>query len=180
MTDIEHEAPKRPHQSTGNNFWTLRSTHGRSPIFKTPEMLWDAACQYFEWVEKNPLFEHKVTVSQGIPVDMWIEKPRVMTLTGLCLFIGIGIDSWHNYRKKEDFIALCTNIETTIREQKFAGASAGLFNPMIIARDLGLREATTQEISGKDGGAIEVSDMSERDIARRIAFTLSKGAMSDE
>jgi len=33
-----------------------------------------------------------------------------------------------------------------------------------------------QEITGADGGAIETSDMSERDIARRIAFALAKGA----
>ncbi len=35
-----------------------------------------------------------------------------------------------------------------------------------------------QEITGKDGGAIEVADMSDREIARRLAFTLTKGSMA--
>lgn len=40
-----------------NNFWEQRSTHGRSKIFETPEILWDAASQYFKWALDNPLIE---------------------------------------------------------------------------------------------------------------------------
>lgn len=40
----------------------------------------------------------------------------------------------------------------------------------------GYNAATKQEITGKDGGAIETADMSERELARRIAFALAKGA----
>lgn len=40
--------------------------------------------------------------------------------------------------------------------------------------------AVKQEVTGKDGGAIEVSDMSEREIARRIAFALAKGVRDVE
>lgn len=40
----------------------------------------------------------------------------------------------------------------------------------------GNHAATKQELTGKNGGAIETSDMSERDLARRIAFALAKGA----
>ena len=39
----------------GNQFWKMRETHGRNPIFETPEQLWVAACEYFQWVEDNPL-----------------------------------------------------------------------------------------------------------------------------
>lgn len=164
----------------GNRFWEIRSSHGRKPIFATPEALWEACCEYFEWVEDNPLWENKVAQFQGGVVDMPAAKLRVMTLTGCCLFLDISIDTWQNYRNKDDFFLVCANVETTIREQKFAGASAGLFNPMIIARDLGLKEATTQELTGKDGGAIEVADMSDRERARRIAFTLAKGVQDYE
>ena len=34
-----------------NQFWKLRSKHGRDKIFKTPKILWEAACDYFEWCE---------------------------------------------------------------------------------------------------------------------------------
>jgi phage terminase small subunit len=40
----------------------------------------------------------------------------------------------------------------------------------------GYNAATKNEITGKDGGAIETADMTERQLARRIAFTLAKGA----
>ncbi len=39
----------------GNRFWEQRSSHGRKPIFEDPEQLWEAACEYFEWVTDNPL-----------------------------------------------------------------------------------------------------------------------------
>ena len=41
------------------------------------------------------------------------------------------------------------------------------------------REKQQLEHTGKDGGPIETSDMSEREIARRIAFTLTKGTSDD-
>ena len=50
----------------GNQFWKMRETHGRNPIFETPEQLWVAACEYFQWVEDNPLYEEKIFHSQGL------------------------------------------------------------------------------------------------------------------
>lgn len=41
-------------------------------------------------------------------------------------------------------------------------------------------EKITQELTGKDGGAIETKDLSQNDIARRIAFALAKGMASKE
>jgi hypothetical protein len=32
----------------GNQWWKLRSSHGRNPKFETPEQLWDASVEYFE------------------------------------------------------------------------------------------------------------------------------------
>jgi len=49
----------------GNQFWKTRSSHGRNPIFPTPDALWDAACEYFQWVEDNPLWEDRLVTFQG-------------------------------------------------------------------------------------------------------------------
>ena len=38
----------------GNQFWMLRSKHGRDKLFATPEALWEAACEYFQWCDENP------------------------------------------------------------------------------------------------------------------------------
>lgn len=126
----------------GNRFWEARSTHGRAPIFKTPEALWDAAVQYFEWVEANPLWEARAVSNKGEPEIIKLPKVRAMTLDGLQNFIGIGEDAWRKYAKSEDFIGVCAHIAKIIRQQKFEGAAANLLNHAIIARDLGLAEKT--------------------------------------
>ena len=140
----------------GNKFWEARASHGRDKIFSDHETLWAAAVEYFEWVEDNPLWENKATQFQGVQVDMPIAKMRAMTIEGLCLFLDIGTSTWYEYRQKQDFTDITKRIEDVIRSQKFAGAAADLLNANIIARDLGLRDASKSEISGPGGGPIEV------------------------
>jgi hypothetical protein len=41
----------------GNQFWKLRSKHGRDTLFESPEKMWEAACEYFQWCDDNPLLE---------------------------------------------------------------------------------------------------------------------------
>jgi len=41
----------------------------------------------------------------------------------------------------------------------------------------GYNAPTKTEVTGKDGGAIETSDMSDRELGRRIAFIFHKAAM---
>ena len=40
----------------GNKFWLARSSHGRNPIFESPDELWNAACEYFEWICGSEVF----------------------------------------------------------------------------------------------------------------------------
>ena len=130
----------------GNRFWEARSTHGRAPIFKSPDALWSAAVEYFQWVEENPLYEAKVAANKGEPEIVYVPKVRAMTLAGLQNFLDISDQAWLNYSDREDFIGICAQIAKIIRQQKFEGASAGLLNHAIIARDLGL--ADKQEVDG--------------------------------
>jgi len=130
----------------GNRFWEARSSHGRKPIFPSPDDLWAAACEYFEWVEDNPLYEDKLTSYQGENKHEPVAKMRAMTLAGLCLFLDISREAWYEYERKDGFSDVTRAIDETIRSQKFAGAAADLLNANIIARDLGL--ADKQDVSG--------------------------------
>ena len=38
----------------GNQFWKLHSKHGRDTLFSTPDLMWEAACEYFQWCDDNP------------------------------------------------------------------------------------------------------------------------------
>jgi len=139
----------------GNRFWEARSKHGRSPIFKKPDQLWQACTEYFAWTEDNPLFEDRLVTFQGAATHEPVAKMRAMTISGLCIFLDIDQTTWRDYGSKKDFSRIVTRVEEIIRAQKFAGAAADLLNPNIIARDLGLAEK--QEHSGPEGGPIPVT-----------------------
>ncbi len=146
----------------GNRFWEVRSSHGRKPIFESPDQLWDAAVEYFNWVEENPLWSSKTVQFQGAPVDLPEAKMRAMTTQGLCIFLDIDYQSWLNYKNKKDFFEVASRIEAIIYQQKFSGAAAELLNPNIIARDLGLAEKKETKTT------IALEDLPDAEIEARI------------
>lgn len=156
----------------GNRFWEARSSHGRTPKFETPEQLWAACCEYFQWVEDHPLWEMKAFAFQGVVTQEPIAKMRAMTLTGLTLFLDITLETWRMYRSRNDLSEVTTRAEQVIYDQKFSGAAADLLNANIIARDLGLKEQSQVEDVTPDKG--------DRDKRRsRIKELLSRGGRSD-
>lgn len=125
----------------GNRFWEARSSAGPKPKFSSPDDLWAACVEYFDWVEENPLYEGKVTSFQGTNKIEALPKMRAMTIGGLCIFLDIEERTWRLWRdERPDLLPIITRVEGIIRTQKFEGASADLLNPNIIARDLGLAE----------------------------------------
>lgn len=164
------------HVNDGNNYWTRRTKHGRNKAFESADALWARCCEYFEWVEKNPLWESKVVSYQGEGTLVEVPKMRAMTIEGLCLFIGITRETWNQYRREgSGFSDVAHDVDNIIREQKFTGASADLLNANIIARDLGLMDGHKHEMTGADGGPIQTEERNAGDVARRIAFLLAKG-----
>ena len=111
---------------------------GRPVKFETPEQMAEAAAAYFKWVQDNPLKEAKL--SQGRVHSL--NKMQAMTLGGMCLHMGITFQTYKNYQANERFFDVCAEIEEVIKHQKYVGAAAGLLNPAIIARDLGLVDKT--------------------------------------
>lgn len=161
------------HGNAGNQFWKARSSHGRKPKFETPDALWEAAAEYFEWVDANPLWEAKPFAFQGVVTIESVAKMRAMTVLGLCIFIDISQQAWSEYKQRAGYEEITKRIDEIIRTQKFEGASADLLNAAIIARDLGL--ADKSELTGKDGKDLIPEDRSGYDLARRIAFALAQG-----
>jgi len=153
----------------GNQFWKLRTKHGRDKLFSSPEVLWQAACEYFEWCDENPLMasEQAKTAPKAVkdsetgetvfPPNL-VELPKMRAYTWEGLELYLDIDRLRNYKTNEeykDFLPVITRIEKIIYNQKFSGAAAGFLNPNIIARDLGLREKTDSTINHKFGADVE-------------------------
>lgn len=133
----------------GNRFWEKRSKHGRSPVFESPEQLWDAACEYFVWVEDNPLMASELVKFQGEASIAEVPKMRAMTIQGLCLFLDINEQTLTNYGEKKDFLGIVDQIKKVIYTQKITGAAADMLNSNIIARELGLTDK--QDHTSSDG-----------------------------
>jgi len=129
----------------------LRKKHGRDKLFATPELLWEAACEYFKWVDENPFIESKpMVVSNGGNAGSSIEMAeipvkRAYTLHGLCIYLDCGTAYFRNFKQslpenEKDFKSVIAKIEEAIYEQQFTGASSGFFKENIIARSLGLKD----------------------------------------
>jgi len=138
----------------GNQFWKLRSKHGRDKLFATPDLMWEAACQYFEWCEQNPLLEEQL-IKRKISrdeeeVDRYqCNKMRAFTIQGLCLYLDCNVVFFNHFEDSlkgksddisKDFSQVISRIREIIYQQKFTGAASGFFNANIIARDLRLHE----------------------------------------
>lgn len=127
----------------GNQFWKLRSKHGRDKLFTSSSLLWEAAQEYFEWCDENPWIVHSA-VKAGDHFGETVEAPtaRPYTLKGLCIYLGCGSAFFRNFKQTadEDFKSVIDLIEETLYTQKFEGAAVGAFNANLIARDLGLSD----------------------------------------
>lgn len=147
----------------GNQFWKARTKVGRPRLFASAEALWEACCEYFQWVDDNPLYEMKAFSYQGEVVQEPVAKMRAMTIDGLCLFLDIAVSTWYEWRNVDDFSEVVAKAESVIRSQKFAGAAADLLNANIIARDLGLADKTEvkQSVTAKVS-----ADMTPQDAAK--------------
>ena len=145
----------------GNQFWKLRSKHGRDKLFATPDLLWEAACEYFEWCDENPFYEAeqkkgntRISFDTETTADIkdaikeirsnivQLPKMRPYTLYGLCIYLDCCTGYFREFKKdcSKDFVSVITRIEEVIYNQKFSGAASGFLNPNIIARDLGLKD----------------------------------------
>ena len=148
----------------GNQFWKLRSKHGRNKLFATPDLLWEAACEYFEWCDNHPwsVVKNRTKGSKKEKEETPTQRPY--TLSGFMAYCDASESYWRVFKSENhiDFLTVITRIENIIETQQFEGAAVGAFNANIIARKLGLSEKqeTTTHIKGsksiiewlKDGG----------------------------
>lgn len=129
----------------GNQFWLNRSKHGRDKLFDSPELLREAAYEYFQWCVDNPLYESKAFAYEGSVAIKELPKLRAFTWAGLCLYLGCNEVYFRNFKNQkrtngDDFSSVLSEIEQIIYDQKFTAAAADLLNSNIIARDLGLAD----------------------------------------
>lgn len=151
----------------GNRFWENRAKHGRDLLFATPQLLWEACVEYFEWCTDNPI---KDTRSFG--GNQMVQRP--FTMQGLCLFLGCNTAYFRQFKETcpKDFSTIIQDIEETVYQQKFEMAAIGIYKENLIARDLGLSEKIKQENTNTE--PVNNFDNLSEDELQSLAIALEK------
>lgn len=131
----------------GNQFWKQRAKHGRDKLFASSECLWEACCEYFEWVQANPMEEERIFCYQGEIIQGSIKRIRPMTLSSLFIFLDISKATWSNWKNGDNkgLMNIIERAEMVIYTQKFEGAATNLFNANLMARELGIKDRVETE-----------------------------------
>ena len=126
-----------------------RRTNNR---FESPQALWEECCEYFDWLEENPIYD--TIVYQG---EVTSSKPikRVATLRGLYAYLGIVENTFTNYINREEYRDVCLAVKDLIWIDKYESAAANVVNAALIMRDLGMAEKA--EITGANGQPLEIT-----------------------
>lgn len=129
----------------------------RNKLFLTPHDLMEAAADYFEWCEEHPILEEQVNIWQGVVIRTDISKVRSFTIRGLATYLGLTAAKIKSYGNKgAEWEEVLEFIDQVIYTQKFENAAAGMLNPTMITRDLGLvdkqdvKTGITVTFAGKD------------------------------
>jgi hypothetical protein len=136
---------------TGNSWWQIRSKHGRDRLFESPQLMWEAALQYFNWCEDNPEKRAELVKYEGSAVEEEVSVKRLYTLIGVCLYMGASASYFRAFKagirakdpqkvtpQDKDFLTVINLIEETVENQQVSGAASGFFNGNIISRLVGL------------------------------------------
>ena len=129
----------------GNKNWITRVKVGRPRKFETPEALWEAALDYFDYCEKNPWYKNEL-VRGGMDAGIIVQVPtaRPYSIKGMLVHMGMSNSYWTFLRANapDEFNDVIERIDMIIETQQFEGAVVGAFNPGIISKKLGLKDCT--------------------------------------
>lgn len=112
--------------------------------YSEPDILLACCIEYFRWAKRTPIKEPRLFSYMGDVTESYIEKPRPLTIEGLCAFLSITQRTWWNYRNETELSEVCEWVENIMFDKNFSLAAAELLNPSIISRQLGL--ADKQEV----------------------------------
>lgn len=139
-------------------YWDWRAKtglRGQPKAFRSPQQLWQLACEYFKRIDENPFKKQdfiKGGESAGTIVEL--DQMRPYTWAGLTdyLFEQGYISTLQDYKQNRegrygDYVEVIRMIGEVMWKQKFEGASSGAFNANIISRDLGLVDKSQMHVT---------------------------------
>lgn len=126
----------------------------------TPEEVFDFAVRYFSWAESEAIKAIETAAFQGVVSENLVHKPRVFTLTGLALFMGVNINRFARWRTEAGYSDVMEFIDNVIYEQKYQLGVAGIISSTIVGKELGIDKPQEITISN-NSTANDVDSMKE-------------------
>lgn len=112
---------------------------GRPKVIATPDAMWQLFVEYEEWVRNNPIKVQDFVGKDGD--EVFRQKNRPLTMEGFENYVfnkGIASDLdqyFSNFKQLyTNYLAVCSRIRKTIRQDQIEGGMAGIYNPSITQR----------------------------------------------
>lgn len=125
---------------------------------------------------------NELWTQMSLYVEYMSTNELVMSMAGLAVFLGCSKETLNVYRRGEydldsaKYSEAIEVIRTVIEKDKLEGGLLDKYNATITKFDLvnnhGYMEKTSQEVTGKDGGAVQIESVSDTDFARRFLWIL--------
>lgn len=136
-------------------YWEGRKRIGKPKAIKTPQKLWELACEYFQSVDENPGYRKDfIKGGEKAGAIVSIENIRPYTWEGLENFLHERkiITNLDDYRQNTDgryssYAGIIRLIGKIIYDRNFSGAAMNLLNSNLIARQLGLAEKSQIKVT---------------------------------
>lgn len=134
--------------------WNIHKKKPNYKAFKDPYDLWIAACDYFNYTQKNPLVKYEFVKTgplAGSQVPTAV--PRPFSWSGLNVYLvthaitcNLNRYRYNDGNAYDDYQDIIKLIEDVMFSQKFEGAAVGIYKENIIAREIGLAERNKTDV----------------------------------
>ena len=134
---------------------------GGRPLKYTPEQIEQKFAEYVEQNKQCTFYRNELIKSGDKAGEVIrVEVPAPLTIVGFCVYLGITKQTFYELLENKDkgFSDILHACKHYIEQNQLAGAAAGVFNPMIIARLLGLQENQRHEIATPDKITIDLNN----------------------
>lgn len=119
----------------------------KDKYIETPEKMWALFEAYRADIKSKPFKVKDWVGKDGMQVEREKEKP--LTMEGFENYVfnqGLNGELHQYFSNRDnaysDYVAICSRIRNTIREDQISGGMAGMYNPSITQRLNGLVEKT--------------------------------------
>ncbi len=130
--------------------WQVVANGIKAQIYDAKD-LWEYALTYFQWCDSNPVQKPELIRSGAdAGVVIYLPIPRPYTLSGLCIHLGITKEYMYSAAKsdtKNDFYFVANKLLEIIHTQKLEYTYAGVYSPVVAAKELGLHHMPPPERS---------------------------------